>query len=137
MELYDQVRSLVNRCDILDNSPLHYATEKWPTDMVRLLLQNGANIGIKNCWDEIPISRIPPDVMEQFLDEDCLVAEGDVFNKDLAITFRYDFLAPDPASLPDHFKPAPQEPEECQLLPPIDDQHKRKEKKAVVKHPLP
>ena len=100
----DQVRSLVNRCDILDNSPLHYATEKWPTDVVRLLLQNGANIGIKNCWDEIPISKIRPDTMESFLSEHCLTSTGDINHDKFSLTFKYDFLAPHVEALPAKYR---------------------------------
>jgi hypothetical protein len=32
-------------------------------DYSRLLLQTGANIGIKNWWGELPISRIQPELL--------------------------------------------------------------------------
>eukprot|EP00092_Neocalanus_flemingeri_P034714 GFUD01037775.1.p1 GENE.GFUD01037775.1~~GFUD01037775.1.p1 ORF type:complete len:1056 (+),score=250.31 GFUD01037775.1:1102-4269(+) len=117
-EFQEDIRNIINKSDINGNTALHYATEKWPTFITRSLLQNGANIGIKNCWGEIPISRIPPDVMESFLNEDCLKGnDKDIFHKELEITFKYDFLAPDPASLPESFKPhTPLE--ECKPLTP-------------------
>jgi len=117
-EFKEEIRKIVNKSDVNGNTALHYATEKWPNFITRSLLQNGANIGIKNIWDEIPISRIAPDVMESFLNEDCLKSNNkDIFHKELEITFKYDFLAPDPASLPDSFKPhSPLE--ECKPLSP-------------------
>ena len=106
-EFGEKIKSIINRSDINGMVALHYATEKWPIAVTRLLLQNGANIGIKNQWGEIPISRIPPDTMEEFLSEDCLLAskDKDVYHRELEITFNYSFLAPDPASLPEDFKP--------------------------------
>eukprot|EP00090_Calanus_glacialis_P022890 TRINITY_DN35239_c0_g1_i2.p1 TRINITY_DN35239_c0_g1~~TRINITY_DN35239_c0_g1_i2.p1 ORF type:complete len:1056 (-),score=229.38 TRINITY_DN35239_c0_g1_i2:74-3241(-) len=117
-EFQKEVKSIINKSDINGNTALHYSTEMWPTFITRSLLQNGANIGIKNSWGEIPISRIPPDVMESFLNEDCLKGNNkDIFHKELEITFKYDFLAPDPASLPESFKPhTPLE--ECKPLTP-------------------
>jgi hypothetical protein len=42
---------------------------------VRELLERGANIGVKNKWEETPISRILPETMEAFLDEYCLTSK--------------------------------------------------------------
>jgi hypothetical protein len=44
-------------------------------DTVRELLERGANIGVKNRWEETPISRILPQTMEAFLDDFCLTAK--------------------------------------------------------------
>ena len=121
-----KVKGIINRKDVNGNCALHYSTEKWPYYITRALLQNGANIGIKNDWGEIPISRIPPQVMETFLDEDCLLSNGkDVFHKELEVTFKYDFLAPDPHSLPDCFKPH-EELEECTPLSPKESSMEEK-----------
>jgi len=116
-EFSEKIKSIINRSDINGMVALHYATEKWPVEVTRRGLQNGANIGIKNQWGEIPISRIPPDTMEEFLSEDCLLAsmDKDVYHRELEITFNYSFLAPDPASLPEDFKP--EEVEAGHLLP--------------------
>ena len=63
-------------------------------ETVRKLLEAGANIGMKNHFDEVPISKILPDTMEEFLDEFCLDATRDVHHEDFEITFNYSFLAP-------------------------------------------
>ena len=115
-EFKSAVKKIINRQDLNGNTALHYSTQQWPTAVTRSLLQHGANIGIKNDWGEIPISRISTDTLEDFLNEDCMTSNGeDVNHSKLEITFRYDFLAPDPASLPDCFKPHV-ELEECQSL---------------------
>lgn len=117
-DFQEEIRNIINKSDVNGNTALHYATEKWPSFITRSLLQNGANIGIKNSWGEIPVSRISPDLMESFLNEDCLIGNNkDIFHKELEITFKYDFLAPDPTSLPESFKPhTPLE--ECKPLTP-------------------
>ena len=66
----------------------------WSQETVRKLLEAGANIGMKNHFDEVPISKILPDTMEDFLDEFCLEATRDVHHEDFEITFNYSFLAP-------------------------------------------
>ena len=100
--VYRQVRRLINKVDSLGNTALHYATQKWPQSTVRKLLEAGANIGIKNHWKEIPITRIRPDLLETFLSEHCLTAEGDVEHQDFSLTFKYDFLAPDVEAWPQY-----------------------------------
>ena len=126
-----EIKKIINKKDLNGNCALHYSTEKWPSFVTRALLQCGANIGVKNDWGDIPISRIPPSVMEAFLNEDCLLSnEKDIFHKDLQITFKYDFIAPDPATLPDCFKPH-QELEECAPLSP------KKVKEGKSRHALP
>ena len=115
-EFQADMKKIINQRDVSGNTALHYSTEHWPVQVSRALLQLGANIGIKNDWGEIPISRIPTDVLETFLSEDCMTSNGrDVHHSELEITFKYDFLAPDPATLPDCFKPHV-ELEECRPL---------------------
>ena len=101
--VYSQMKKIVNKMDNLQNTAIHYATQKWPQSTVRKLLELGANIGIKNYWKELPITKIRPEVMENFLSEYCLVGEGDVEHEDFTVTFKYDFLAPDAETLPDRF----------------------------------
>ena len=57
-----EVIKVVNVKDSRMNTPLHYATSLWPQSVARQLLNKGANIGIKNIWDERPISKILPQV---------------------------------------------------------------------------
>lgn len=89
-----EIRGVVNALDEMGNTPLHYATQMWPQTVVRMLLERGANIGMKNAYNEVPVENILPETMEAFLDEFCLTSEGDLTNKDFRVTARYDFLAP-------------------------------------------
>ena len=43
-------------------------------------MERGANIGMRNLFEETPISLILPETMEQFLDEHCLTSKGEVGN---------------------------------------------------------
>ena len=95
-----QIDQIINKRDLLGNTPLHYGTQKWPQSVVRRLLERGANIGIKNKWSEIPINKIDPATMESFLDEFCLQSQNDVNQEDFEVTFRYQFLAPPVEVLP-------------------------------------
>ncbi len=101
-ELSSDVAKIINRRDKAKNTALHYATQMWSQDIVRRLLEVGANIGMKNHFDEVPISKIQPDTMEAFLDEFCLTAEGDVNHEDFELAFNYSFLAPPREDLPTH-----------------------------------
>ena len=96
-----QVDQMINRKDLLGNTALHYATQRWGEDTVRRLLERGANIGIKNRWGEVPINNIHPSTMEAFLDEFCLQSSlQDVNHEDFELTFNYSFLAPPVEALP-------------------------------------
>lgn len=91
-----QMRHVVNKRDKMGNTPLHYATTSgWSQNIVRKLLDLGANIGVRNWRDEIPLSRIHPQTLADFLDEECLQASGDLdADDDVKVTFKYSFLAP-------------------------------------------
>ena len=90
-----ELLKVINHKDITHNVPLHYSTNLWPQRVTRKLLDRGANIGVKNVWDELPISKIMPETMKDFLDEKCLQSNGHpVTSADLKLTFDYSFLAP-------------------------------------------
>ncbi len=93
-KLKPPVQKLINKRDNTLNSALHYATRLWPQDIVRKLLEAGANIGLKNHWNEVPISRIQPETMEEFLNDHCIQSQGEVNHESLQVTFDYTFLAP-------------------------------------------
>ena len=38
---------MINVLDRMGNTPLHYATQMWSQSVVRMLLERGANIGMK------------------------------------------------------------------------------------------
>ena len=91
----NEILKVINHKDSRQNVPLHYATNLWPQTIVRKLLERGANVGIKNVWDELPISKILPETMEDFLNEQCLRSNGHpVTSEDLEMIFDYSFLAP-------------------------------------------
>jgi len=113
---YDQMKTMINKKDDLSNTALHYATQKWPQETVRKILEMGANIGIKNHWKELPITKIRPETLESFFSEFCLTSDGDVEHEDFSMTFKYDFLAPDNEALPQKFKMQTNDPEEHQDL---------------------
>ena len=52
-----KLKSIINLKDSLDNTALHYATQFWPQTIVKSLLEIGANIGLKNIYEEVPINR--------------------------------------------------------------------------------
>ena len=98
--LKTQIDKIMNRKDLVGNTALHYATQRWGEATIRKLLERGANIGIKNQWGEVPINKILPSTMEAFLDEFCLQSNQDVNHADFELTFKYSFLAPAIESLP-------------------------------------
>merc|ERR1719447_2695394 len=58
-----------------------------------LLLQHGANMGVKNDNGRAPGTRILPETLNQFFDE-CVTSEGIVTDDEFRLTFNYNFLAP-------------------------------------------
>uniref|UniRef100_A0A0K2VB98 Transient receptor potential cation channel protein painlesslike [Acyrthosiphon pisum] n=1 Tax=Lepeophtheirus salmonis TaxID=72036 RepID=A0A0K2VB98_LEPSM len=93
-DLDDELSLIINDADELGNVPLHYATQIWGQEVVKRLLELGANIGIINQWGERPIDKILPETLEEFFDESGLQSKYDVTNEDFEITFDYSFLAP-------------------------------------------
>lgn len=89
-----RLKNIINLQDRLGNTALHHATQYWPQTIVKALLELGANIGLKNDLDEVPIHRILPEVMEDFLNNHCLVPEGDTTHDKFKITAKFDFLVP-------------------------------------------
>jgi len=118
-----QIDKIINRRDTLGNTALHYATQRWPQSIVRILLERGANIGIKNQWGEIPINKISPVTMESFLDEFCLQSKNDVNHEEFEVTFNYNFLAPPVEILPSEVQGPYSDEEETEK---ISEKHARK-----------
>ena len=92
--LSTELKKIINHKDEENNAPLHYATELWPQNIIRKLMELGANVGVRNVWDETPISLILPETMESFLDEFCLQSKGESTQDDFELKFDYSFLAP-------------------------------------------
>jgi hypothetical protein len=57
-----ELLKIINQKDGRKNAPLHYSTNLWPQSISSKLLYRGANIGIKNIWGELPITKIMPKV---------------------------------------------------------------------------
>jgi len=118
-----QMDKIINKRDLLGNTALHYATQRWPQSVVRILLERGANIGIKNQWGEIPINKILPSTMESFLDEFCLQSKNDVNHEEFEVTFKYNFLAPPVEILPSEVQGPYSDEEETEKM---SEKHARK-----------
>eukprot|EP00092_Neocalanus_flemingeri_P024278 GFUD01026328.1.p1 GENE.GFUD01026328.1~~GFUD01026328.1.p1 ORF type:complete len:1070 (+),score=218.12 GFUD01026328.1:113-3322(+) len=92
--LQTELDKIINKRDMEGNSALHYATQSWSQNTVRKLLEKGANIGLKNNWEETPISKIKPETMEDFLDNYCLTSKNDIHQEDFELNLKYSFIAP-------------------------------------------
>eukprot|EP00095_Tigriopus_kingsejongensis_P000143 maker-scaffold188_size271682-snap-gene-1.26 protein:Tk00143 transcript:maker-scaffold188_size271682-snap-gene-1.26-mRNA-1 annotation:"transient receptor potential cation channel protein painless" len=115
-----QLELVINKKDNMGNSPIHYAAQYWTQETVRQLMQLGANIGQRNWRGDIPLHKIAPETLADFLNEDCVTCpQGHDPNthEDFSVTFHYDFLAP----------PIPEE----QLEEWDDEQQSRLEKEAL------
>ena len=66
---FRQIRHIVNKRDDSGSTALHYAVRTWPETAVRALLDLGANLGLKNGWGEVPLSRISVKCLKDFLDQ--------------------------------------------------------------------
>ena len=65
-------------------------TKRCPQKAVRYLLEAGANIGMKNQFEEAAITQIPADTFEDFLNEHCMKTNNmDVNSPYLTLTFDY------------------------------------------------
>ena len=101
----------------MGNTALHLATTKWTQDITTLLLRMGANVGMKNRWNQVPITSIAAETLEAFLDDHCLTSNCgqtniDVGSRALEITFDYNFLAPPSDELPSEIREPPGQEEE-------------------------
>ena len=47
VSFFTSFREVINVLDRMGNTPLHYATQMWSQSVVRMLLERGANIGMK------------------------------------------------------------------------------------------
>merc|ERR1719228_2580000 len=92
-ELRQQLTRVINKKDTLRNTALHYAAQLWGQQEVKELLDLGANIGVRNWRGEIPLDRILPKTLENFLDS-CATHESHPMNQDFKVEFNYSWLAP-------------------------------------------
>ena len=104
--------------NVRENTALHYALDgNWKSGIIKKLLNHGADLLATNQIDEKAISKMPPRILESFLDEYCMnsigygrwdkegkwvppndSSEEDDFGLSIAtspVSFKYTFLAPD------------------------------------------
>ena len=68
-----QIKRIVNMKDKPGgNTPLHYAVHNWPQGVITLLLRVGANVAVPNSNGDMPLSYIPKDTIEEFLNNYCM-----------------------------------------------------------------
>ena len=135
-----ELEKIINKRDLEGNSALHCATQSWSQATIRKLLEKGANIGLKNNWDETPISKIRPETMESYLDEFCLTSKHDVHQEDFELEFNYAFIAP-PVDNPlfDENDPEGQKYIESQAYPETETlwyMTQSREHRHLLKHPV-
>ena len=67
---------IVNWKDSLGNTPLHYAaSNNWPQQIVKKLLYVGANMITTNQSNVMPLTRIPSETLQEFMDNDCITVD--------------------------------------------------------------
>ena len=85
-----QITEIINKKDVNGNTALHIAAQKWPQEAIRSLLEAGANVGMKNQWNEPAITQILPETFEAFLNEHCVKSNhADIHQHDFELTFDY------------------------------------------------
>ena len=88
--IQSQIQSIINKKDINGNTALHLAAQKWPQEAVRYLLEAGANIAMKNQWNEVAITQILPETFHDFLNEYCMKSNHtDINHHDFELHFDY------------------------------------------------
>ena len=92
-ETSEQLSRVINKKDLIGNTALHYAAQIWTQEDVTALLNLGANIGVRNQRGDIPMTRILPETLEDFLDN-CASHESHPMNEDFKVEFNYSWLAP-------------------------------------------
>ena len=150
--LTQDMKSIINKKDINGNTALHYAAQRWPQEGVRYILEAGANIGMKNQFNEVAITQILPETFENFLNEFCMKSNhGDVNHENFELTFNYNFLAPSNEDLPNALQKStdPEDPAETKLVSDQDEEKnalpetealwhmgQSKEHRHLLKHPV-
>ena len=75
-EFDERIRKIINKRDIHGNTPLHYAVNNWPQNIIKDMMKLGADLSIENKGNQIPLKRLPKATISNFLDEHCMVTDG-------------------------------------------------------------
>ena len=81
--------------DVLGNTALHYATQMWPHSVVKRILEHGAHIATPNLYNQVPLDKIHPQTLEDFLNESCILPDEereDISSLSYMIRVKFDFL---------------------------------------------
>lgn len=121
--LIDKKRSLdLDAQDEFGCTALHYAVLCDDQSFVRVLLLNGAHLGIRNQFGTLAITRIQPSVLEEVLN-DCIKYKNNMSDREFEIILHYSMLAPSQKS---------QQPEtECLRFLSGSRKHRR-----LLRHPV-
>ncbi|XP_063222107.1 transient receptor potential cation channel protein painless-like [Bacillus rossius redtenbacheri] len=85
----------IDSVDSVGNTALHYAAKHQLSDIITRLLANGAYIGTKDRFGELPLAKIELDILENFLNS--CVKEGknkDQSADDFEVELNYEMMVP-------------------------------------------
>lgn len=148
-EMDKEIKRIINKANNIGNTALHYAAQRWPAEAVRVLLECGANVGMKNQFDEVAITQIPAETFEDFLNTFCMKTNSmDLNHENFELTFDYTFLAPSNDNLPKTLQKI--DPEDPAISKLVDSSEKfplpetealwhlgqSKEHRHLLKHPV-
>ena len=68
-EFDERIRKIINKRDMHGNTPLHYAVNNWPQNIIKDMMKLGADLSIENKGNQIPLKRLPKATISNFLDE--------------------------------------------------------------------
>lgn len=122
----------INQKDLNNSTALHYAVKYNQSSVILDLLKQGAYIGVKNMFDNLPISDINPKVLETHLDN-CIATNGDRAGDD-TFELQFDYTNLVPVEMRESKKQAleicPNEMETIEYM------SKSSELRHLVRHPL-
>uniref|UniRef100_A0A1B0D8H9 Ion transport domain-containing protein n=1 Tax=Phlebotomus papatasi TaxID=29031 RepID=A0A1B0D8H9_PHLPP len=118
----------VNQKDKWGSTALHYAVRYKEEKAIQALLDKNTYLGIRNRFQNLPISDINPSLLEEYFDN-CITTNGRrAGDEDLEIYFDYSCLVPpDVCETSDKF---------CEEMSPIYEMTKSTDLRHLLKHPL-
>lgn len=128
----------INQQDMCNCSALHYAVKYNNPDVVLDLLKNGAYIGVKNSFNQLPISNINPKLLEEHFDNCITTNECRSGDNNFEILFDYTNLVPPQLrSGSDSMKMGNKSCENCPTeMSPINFMAQSNDLRHLIRHPL-
>ncbi|XP_059621000.1 transient receptor potential cation channel protein painless [Phlebotomus argentipes] len=118
----------VNQRDKCGSTALHYAVRYKEEKAIRALLDKNTYLGTRNVFQDLPITEMNPNLLEEYFDSRITTNGRRAGDEDLEIYFDYSCLVP-----PDVCETAEKFSEE---MNPIYEMTKSRELRSLVKHPL-